>query len=91
MRDRSITAFLNGRSVATTGLILRNAPRSSDTRLSDILETGDIQEKYYLSPKACAGILRRAERRGKALPPALREALTAVAGADTPEGDAKMT
>ena len=32
-------------------------------------------EKYYLSAKACEGILRRAERRGKKLPEMLREAL----------------
>ncbi len=37
-------------------------------------------EKYYLSPKACAGILRRAERRGKDLPPLLKAALTQQAG-----------
>lgn len=30
---------------------------------------------YYLSAKACAGVLRRAERRGKTLPKMLREAL----------------
>ena len=42
--------------------------------LSDILET-DVPRKYFLSARACAGILRRAERRGKALPPYLRQAL----------------
>ena len=47
--------------------------------LSDILETGDVPQRYYLSAKACAGILRRAEKRGKALPDALRAALMAVA------------
>ena len=31
--------------------------------------------KYSLSAKACAGVLRRAERRGKELPKMLREAL----------------
>lgn len=35
----------------------------------------DAPEKYSLSALACAGILRRAERRGKALPQMLREAL----------------
>ena len=49
--------------------------------LSQILETGPIPPKYFLSGKACAGILRRAERRGKELPEALRSALAAVAGA----------
>ena len=44
--------------------------------LSDILEpSGNIPPKYYLSPTACLGILRRAESRGKALPPMLKDAL----------------
>ena len=47
--------------------------------LSDILETGDLPPKYYLSPKACAGILRRAKRRGEDLPAMLAEALKQVA------------
>lgn len=46
--------------------------------LSDILEES-LDPKYSLSPKACAGILRRAEKRGKVLPPALGSALRAVA------------
>ena len=47
--------------------------------LSDVLVTGKIPQKYFLSPKACAGILRRAEKRGKQLPEALSSALRAVA------------
>jgi hypothetical protein len=47
--------------------------------LSDILETGDVPPQYFLSERACAGILRRAEKRGKKLPRALQEALEAVA------------
>lgn len=43
--------------------------------LSQVLETDSIPQKYFLSPKACAGILRRAEKRGKALPPMLYRAL----------------
>ena len=46
--------------------------------LSDILETGDVPQRYFLSAKACAGILRRAEKRGKSLPPPLALALRAV-------------
>ena len=42
--------------------------------LSQILEE-DVPEKYFLSQKACEGILRRAAARGKELPPMLREAL----------------
>lgn len=48
--------------------------------LSEILETGKIDRRYYLSPKACAGILRRAKKRGKVLPQHLMLALRAVAG-----------
>lgn len=44
--------------------------------LSQILED-NVPQKYYLSPKACEGILRRAERRGKELPPMLKAALMA--------------
>ena len=36
--------------------------------------------KYYLSRTACLGILRRSEKRGKELPPQLREALMLQAG-----------
>ena len=42
--------------------------------LSQILEA-NAAEKYSLSPKACQGILRRAERRGKDLPLILKAAL----------------
>lgn len=47
---------------------------AAESTLWQILEE-DAPERYYLSAKACAGILRRAERRGKALPKMLREAL----------------
>lgn len=53
---------------------------ASVSSLSQILETEPIPPRYYLSPKACAGILRRAEKRGKALPEQLRQALQQVAG-----------
>ena len=48
--------------------------------LSDVLETGDLQRRYYLSAAACAGILHRAEVRKKKLPELLRHALEAVVG-----------
>ncbi len=47
--------------------------------LSDILETGDVPRRFFLTAKACQGILRRAENRGKELPEALNAALKAVA------------
>lgn len=47
--------------------------------LSQVLVRGSIPEQYFLSPTACAGILRRAENRGKTLPEPLMRALMAVA------------
>jgi hypothetical protein len=53
--------------------------------LSDVLETtGEHLLKYSLSPKACEGILRRAQRRGRNLPTQLQDALEAVALTTTP-------
>jgi hypothetical protein len=47
--------------------------------LSDILETGDIPQKYYLSQRGCMGILNRAGRHGKRIPKPMEEALLEVA------------
>ena len=47
--------------------------------LSDILEdSGSVPPRYFLSARACAGILRRAEKRGKVLPEPLARALKAA-------------
>ena len=60
--------------------------------LSDILEGGNVPQKYYLSPKACAGILRRAEKRGKTLPLALQHALEVVVASEpTPHSTPNST
>lgn len=48
--------------------------------LSGSLETSPDLPRYSLSRRACEGILRRAERRGKPLPPLLERALRAQAG-----------
>lgn len=52
-----------------------NAERES--LLSWILED-NVPQKYYLSARACQGILTRASRRGKQLPDILRQALLDV-------------
>jgi hypothetical protein len=47
--------------------------------LSDILEeTSSVPRRFFLSQKACTEILRRAERRGKVLPPLLVAALRSL-------------
>lgn len=46
-------------------------------RISLVADFGGERAPEVLSAKACLGIIRRAERRGKELPPTLREALMA--------------
>lgn len=58
-------------------------PSAADVRLcslSEVLERGNVPTRFFLSSKACAGILRRAAKRQKLLPEALRRALEQVAG-----------
>ena len=47
--------------------------------LSETLEAGAVPPRFFLSAKACQGILRRAAKRGKELPSALRIALERTA------------
>lgn len=48
---------------------------AKESLLSQILED-NVPEKYYLSARACQGILTRASRRGKRLPELLEAATT---------------
>jgi hypothetical protein len=50
-----------------------------ESSLSSIL-MDNPPEKYRLSARACVGILRRSEKRGKPLPPLLKEVLERQAG-----------
>ena len=68
----SPTAFLTLKASES-----RNA--AAECSLSDILEdAGNVPPRFYLTPKACKGILRRAENRKREIPAALREALESV-------------
>lgn len=61
------------------------------TKLSQIL-TENPDPRYNLSERACQGILNRAERRGKELPPELKMALMEQAyghGPETPQSASK--
>ena len=53
--------------------------------LSEVLEADPLPAKYWLSPMACRGILRRAERRGKQLPQLLKHALEQMASQEATE------
>lgn len=65
-----------------TGVSPREEKGSS---LSQILQD-DPPDKYYLTRKACLGILRRASERGKELPEKLKRALEIQAGLIQPDG-----
>ena len=71
-----ISPWRGGASTLNTGVSPKDARGSS---LSQILQA-DPPLKYYLSPKACLGILRRAVERGKELPKKLEHALKIQAG-----------
>lgn len=54
---------------------------SSEPSLTEILEPpASVPERYSLSARAARGILRRAQKRGRILPPHLLAALESVAG-----------
>lgn len=63
--------YREGKTPLNTGPAPRRPVRA---QLSSILERNP-DPKYYLSPKACLGILRRSLERGKALPEQLEAAL----------------
>ena len=52
--------------------------------LSDILEQEEVSQKYYLSATAARGILRRAQKREKELPPLLQRALESIIAGQEP-------
>ena len=67
---------------------LNTDPSPKDAKgssLSRILQD-TVPDRYYLSKTACLGILRRAKKRGKELPPLLRRALEIQAVPPPPAG-----
>lgn len=76
---RNLSEYPTGRVLDSSGQY-RNAAGASS--LSEVLEH-QAQPKYSLSAKACAGIIRRAEQRGKPLPETLLKALQYVVVRDS--------
>jgi len=73
-----------------TGCLMLNTSAwpsdASVCSLSAVLEIGAVPQKYFLSQRAAQGILRRAAKRGKVLPPLLAHSLQTLAGqTDPPE------
>ena len=76
------TAWPGGLSTAVTSECRSDADgcSSSEPALTEILEPPqDVPPRYSLSARAAEGILRRAVKRGRTLPPHLEEALATVA------------
>ena len=73
----------SGMGSPTQFLTLKTLESRNDVEecsLSDILEEpGDVPHKYCLTPKACLGILRRAEKRNANLPDLLKAQLEKTA------------
>ena len=84
-------ALWSGHSESPSGgcLTLAGSESHSDAdvcSLSAVLEPSQtVSSKYFLSPRAAAGILKRAQRRGRSLPPALHAALTSIAETSSSE------
>ena len=79
-------AWLTEFSTLNTGV---SPSEGQESTLSQIL-LAEVPEKYYLSPKACLGILRRASVRGKELPEVLKKALERQAGGLTIEVESSV-
>ena len=77
-----ISPWRGDASTLNTGVSPREENGSS---LSRILQDNPLK-RYYLTRKACLGILRRAAERGKELPEKLKWALEIQAGLVLPDG-----
>lgn len=81
LRPSAVRSFNSG-TVSASGFLTLNISESPsvvvESSLLGILEENP-DPKYSLSPRACMGILRRAERRKRSLPQSLEAALVAVA------------
>jgi hypothetical protein len=53
-----------------------------ESTLWGVIETGEVQAKYFLRPNAAKGMLRRSKKMGRSLFPPLRESLEKLAAMD---------
>lgn len=69
--------------VCLTAKTSESPNRVSESSLWDLIEKGEVPQKYFLSPNAAAGILRRADRMERELFPPLRKALEILSKAQS--------
>lgn len=63
------------RGVCLTVKTLESPNNVAASTLLPCIETQEVPEKYFLSPNAATGILRRVDRMGRNLPPSFRQSL----------------
>ena len=65
--------------VCLTAKTSESPSRAVESSLLGVIETRKVPRRYFLSPNAAKGCLRRAERMGRNLFPPLRESLSILA------------
>ncbi len=67
------------RGVCLTAKTSESPSNAEESTLLPCIEIGRVPEKYFLSPNAAAGILRRVDRMKRNLPPSFRQSLEILA------------
>lgn len=75
------SGILSG-GVCLTAKTSASPSRAAESSLLGVIETGEVHPRYFLSPNAAKGCLRRAARMGRNLFPHLRESLSILAERD---------
>jgi hypothetical protein len=65
--------------VCLTAKTSESPSHAKESTLLGVIETQAVQEKYFLSPSAATGMLRRAKQQGRNLFPPLKESLEHLA------------
>lgn len=69
--------------VCSTAATSVSPSHATESTLSGVIETGEVPQKYFLSPNAAVGMLRRANQMGRPLFPPLRRALEILSKAQS--------
>jgi len=65
--------------VCLTARTLESPSRANESTLSGVIKTKPVPQKYFLTPSAAKGMLRRVKQMGRNLFPPLRESLETLA------------
>lgn len=67
------------RGVCLTAKTTESPNHVGESSLLECIETRNVQDRYFLSPNAARGILRRVDHQGRNLPPSFRKSLEILA------------